>query len=75
MKMAMQYLAGSIGVYTPSNAQVELVYDTCSECKFAHVKRIDDLLLLPTGFKNKPIMVLLGLIRFTDPKTEDFQGT
>lgn len=72
--MAMQYLAGSIGVYEPSGAQVELVYDTCSECKFAHVKRIDDLHLLPAGLKNKSSMVLLGLIRFTEAKTKDFQG-
>lgn len=72
--MAMQYLAGSIGVYEPSGAIVELVYDTCSESMFAPVKRIDDLHLLPTGFKNKPSMVLLRLIRFTDPKIEDFQG-
>lgn len=70
----MRYLAGSIGVYEPSGAVVELVYDTCSERRFAHVKRIDYLHLLPAGFKNRSSMVLLGLIRFTEPKTKDFQG-
>ncbi len=81
--MAMQYLAGSKGVYVPSGVNVELAYDTCSESKFVHVRAVDNE--DTSGFSyddspdikrilNKKKLVLMKDIRFTEPVTKDFQG-
>lgn len=71
--MAMQYLCGSKGVSIPSGVEIELVYDTCSEAQYVWVRAVvTDNTEPKCG--NKPTLIPMACIRFTQPIIEDFQG-